>query len=1013
MSFRSPGAPTARMPRRSRLLAPVGAAVVVIIAGIMFAANFWTEYRWFDSVDYTTVFWTELRTRALLFAGGALLMALAVGFSVYFAYRTRPAYRPFSLEQQGLDRYRSSIDPHRKVFFWGLVGGLALLTGASATAEWQTYLQFANATEFGVEDAQFGLDISFYTFVYPFLQVILGYLYTSVVIAFIAGVVVHYLYGGVRLQSQGQRVTPAARVHLSVMLGVFVLLRALDYWMEQYGLVFSTRGYTFGASYTDVNAVLYAKIILFIIALVCAALFFANIYFKNAMVPLVSLGLLVLSAVLIGGVYPAIVQQVTVSPNEQRLENPYIQRNIEATRAAYGIDGAEVIDYDAQTELTTAELAKEAETIPSVRLVDPAVVSQTFQQLQQVRGFYQFPQVLEVDRYTTSDGETVDTIVAARELDGPPSQEDRWLTRHLVYTHGFGMVAAAGNQVDSEGRPVFLEYNIPPTGELSQSGEGYEPRIYFGREGAEYVIVNAEAEYDYPVDSEAPKVPTAEDAVTPTPSASPEADEAQAPGQQEQQTAGSEEGQQSPEAEQPGSSEQPGGDSGQANNYYDGDGGVRLSNFFDKLMYALKYQEVNILLNNAINENSQIIYVRDPAERVEKVAPFLTVDGKSYPAVVDGRIVWIVDAYTTSDRYPYSTPIDLAQATTDTFTESTTAVNALPGNRVNYIRNSVKATVDAYDGTVTLYGWDETDPVLQTWSKAFPGVVTSRAEISDSLLSHLRYPDDLYKVQRKILERYHITNADAFYGGQDFWTVPNDPKPKAGENPEPPYRQTIRFPGDEAPMYSLTSTFVPRGRENLAAFMAVNSDATSEDYGQLRVLELPRSTAVQGPGQIQNTFQSSAEVREVLLPLEQSSAQVTYGNLLTLPFAGGLLYVEPLYVQAGGSDASYPLLQQVLVGFGDQVAIGSNLQDALNNLFDEGEAPLEEPRTGEETPEGGTEGGGQAPADGELAQALKDASEAYEDGQAALREGDFAAYGEANERLADALERAEAAAGGQ
>jgi len=1013
VSFRSPGAPTARMPRRSRLLAPVGAAVVVIIAGIMFAANFWTEYRWFDSVDYTTVFWTELRTRALLFAGGALLMALAVGFSVYFAYRTRPAYRPFSLEQQGLDRYRSSIDPHRKVFFWGLVGGLALLTGASATAEWQTYLQFANATEFGVEDAQFGLDISFYTFVYPFLQVILGYLYTSVVIAFIAGVVVHYLYGGVRLQSQGQRVTPAARVHLSVMLGVFVLLRALDYWMEQYGLVFSTRGYTFGASYTDVNAVLYAKIILFIIALVCAALFFANIYFKNAMVPLVSLGLLVLSAVLIGGVYPAIVQQVTVSPNEQRLENPYIQRNIEATRAAYGIDGAEVIDYDAQTELTTAELAKEAETIPSVRLVDPAVVSQTFQQLQQVRGFYQFPQVLEVDRYTTSDGETVDTIVAARELDGPPSQEDRWLTRHLVYTHGFGMVAAAGNQVDSEGRPVFLEYNIPPTGELSQSGEGYEPRIYFGREGAEYVIVNAEAEYDYPVDSEAPKVPTAEDAVTPTPSASPEADEAQAPGQQEQQTAGSEEGQQSPEAEQPGSSEQPGGDSGQANNYYDGDGGVRLSNFFDKLMYALKYQEVNILLNNAINENSQIIYVRDPAERVEKVAPFLTVDGKSYPAVVDGRIVWIVDAYTTSDRYPYSTPIDLAQATTDTFTESTTAVNALPGNRVNYIRNSVKATVDAYDGTVTLYGWDETDPVLQTWSKAFPGVVTSRAEISDSLLSHLRYPDDLYKVQRKILERYHITNADAFYGGQDFWTVPNDPKPKAGENPEPPYRQTIRFPGDEAPMYSLTSTFVPRGRENLAAFMAVNSDATSEDYGQLRVLELPRSTAVQGPGQIQNTFQSSAEVREVLLPLEQSSAQVTYGNLLTLPFAGGLLYVEPLYVQAGGSDASYPLLQQVLVGFGDQVAIGSNLQDALNNLFDEGEAPLEEPRTGEETPEGGTEGGGQAPADGELAQALKDASEAYEDGQAALREGDFAAYGEANERLADALERAEAAAGGQ
>ena len=501
MSFRSPGAPTARMPRRSRLLAPVGAAVVVIIAGIMFAANFWTEYRWFGSVGYTTVFWTELRTRALLFAGGALLMALAVGLSVYFAYRTRPAYRPFSLEQQGLDRYRSSIDPHRKVFFWGLVGGLALLTGASATAEWQTFLQFANATKFGAQDAQFGLDISFYTFTYPFLQVIIGYLYTAVVIAFIAGVVVHYLYGGVRLQAQGQRVTPAARVHLSVLLGVFLLLRAADYWLEQYGLVFSNRGYTFGASYTDVNAVLYAKIILFFIALVCAVLFFANIYFKNIMVPMASLGLLLLSAVLVGVAYPEIVQRFQVNPNEQRYESPYIQRNIDST-ASVRHRGAEV-QPTTRPELTTAELAAEAETIPSVRLVDPAVVSQTFQQLQQVRGFYQFPQVLEVDRYTTSDGETVDTIVAARELDGPPSQEDRWLTRHLVYTHGFGMVAAAGNQVDSEGRPVFLEYNIPPTGELSQVGEGYEPRIYFGREGAEYVIVNAEAEYDYPVDRHA------------------------------------------------------------------------------------------------------------------------------------------------------------------------------------------------------------------------------------------------------------------------------------------------------------------------------------------------------------------------------------------------------------------------------------------------------------------------------------------------------------------------------
>ncbi|RCV50503.1 UPF0182 family membrane protein [Marinitenerispora sediminis] len=993
------------MPRRSRLLAPVAAAVVVIIAGIMLAANFWTDYKWFDSVGYTSVFLTELRTRALLFAGAGLVMALVVGSSIYFAYRTRPLNRPLSLEQEGLDRYRSSVDPHRKLFFWGIVGVLALLTGASASGEWQTYLRFANSTEFGTEDPQFHIDVSFFTFVYPFLRALLGYLFTAVVIAFIAAVIVHYLYGGVRLQSHGQRATPAARVHLSVLLGVFVLLKAAAYWLDQYGLVFSNRGYTTGASYTDVNAVLYAKIILAIIAVVCAGLFFANIYFKNAMVPMVSLGLLVLSAVLVGGLYPAIVQQFTVRPNEQRLEEPYIQRNIEATRDAYGIADAEVTTYDAQTELTPQQLSQEASTIPSVRLVDPSVVSQTFQQMQQVRGFYQFPEVLDVDRYQNADGESVDTIIAMRELSGPPEGQDNWLTRHLVYTHGFGIVAAAGNQVDAEGRPVFTEYNIPPTGELSAETGDYEPRIYFGREGADYVIVNAEPEYDYPLDAEAGDVPTSEDAATPT--ASPEADNAQAPADgQTEQEAGQEGGAggQSPAPEEEGDGAASANDSGQATNHYDGDGGVQLSNFFDRILYAVKYQEPDILLNSAINSESQIIYERDPAERVEKVAPFLTVDGKPYPAVVDGRIVWIVDAYTTSDGYPYATSIDLANATTDTFTEGTDAVNALPGNRVNYIRNSVKATVDAYDGTVTLYGWDEEDPVLQTWSQAFPGVVTSREDISDELMSHLRYPDDLFKVQREILKRYHITDANAFYGGQDFWNVPVDPT-KEGESPEPPYRQTLRYPGDDDASFSLTSTFVPRGRENLAAFMAVDSDPASEEYGRLRLLELPRSTVILGPGQVQNAFQSDAGVREVLLPLEQSSARVTYGNLLTLPFAGGLLYVEPLYVQAGGSDqASYPLLQQVMVGFGEEVAIGRNLQEALNNLFEGGETPLPE--------EGGAsddEGQQDAAPSGDLASALRDAADAYDAGQEALQEGDFAAYGEANEQLKEALDRAEQA----
>ncbi|WP_017596879.1 UPF0182 family membrane protein [Nocardiopsis lucentensis] len=984
--------------------------MVVIIAGLALAANFWTDFKWFSSVGYTTVFLTELWTRVLLFAVSALVMAVIVGASIFFAYRSRPGVRPMSLEQQGLDRYRQSIDPHRKLFFWIAVGALALLAGAAASGDWRSYLQFVHATDFGVADPEFGIDIQFFAFVYPFLRTLLGYVYAAVILAFIAAVIVHYLYGGVRLQNDsGQRATPAARVHLSVLLGVFVLLRAGSYWLDRYGLVFSDRGYTFGASYTDVNAVKTALMILTVISVICAVLFFANIYFKNTMVPMASLGLLVLSAVLVGVAYPEIVQRFQVSPNEQRLEEPYIERNIQSTREAYGIADAEVTDYDATTELTPQELAAEADTIPSVRLADPSVISQTFQQMQQVRGFYEFPDVLEVDRYPDPEGNLIDTIVAVRELEGPPSDQDNWLNRHLIYTHGYGMVAAAGNLIDPEGRPVFTEYNIPPRGELSEVTGEYEPRIYYGREGAEYVIVQAEREYDFPLDpeEETEDVPTLEDAQEPT--ASPEPDEARAPSDSDTE-GGSEEGAQ--EGTDGGEADGNGGDEGaedggsQAYNRYEGDGGVQLSTFFDRVLYAIKYQEPNILLNSAITSDSRIIYERDPLERVERVAPFLTVDSSPYPAVVDGRVQWIVDAYTTSNGYPYANPIDFNQAVTDTFTNGTAQqVGALPGNEVNYIRNSVKATVDAYDGTVTLYAWDEEDPVLQTWMSAFPGIVTPRSEMSEELLDHVRYPDDLFKVQREIMREYHVTNAEAFYGGQDFWTVPADPT-TGDDDPMPPYRQTINYPGADEASFSLTTTFVPRNRENLAAFMAVNSDPNSEDYGQLQLLELPRSTVNFGPGQMQNAFDSDAAVREVLLPLEQSNAEVTRGNLLTLPFGDGLLYVEPLYVQAGGGGAaSFPLLQQVMVGFGEDVAIGSNLQEALNNLFGEGEAPLpdpEEPAEDEEPAEGDADEPAEEPSGNEaLTDALNEAVEAWEEAQEN--------QDQANEDLREALEAIEEA----
>ncbi|WP_407942007.1 UPF0182 family membrane protein [Nocardiopsis codii] len=974
--------------------------MVVIIAGLMLAANFWTDYKWFSSVGYTSVFLTELWTRVLLFAVAGLVMAVIVGASIYFAYRSRPGIRPMSLEQQGLDRYRQSIDPHRKLFFWIAVGALALLAGVAASGDWRAYLQFTNSTDFGVNDPEFGMDVAFFAFTYPFLRILLGYLYAAVILAFIAAVIVHYLYGGVRLQNDtGQRATPAARVHLSVLLGLFVLLRAGSYWLDRYGLVFSERGYTFGASYTDVNAVKTALMILTVISVICALLFFANIYFKNTMVPMASLGLLVLSAVLVGVAYPEIVQRFQVNPNEQRLESPYIERNIEHTRDAYDIADAEVEAYDATTELSAQDLVEESQGT-KVRLADPSVVSQTFQQMQQVRGFYQFPEVLEVDRYPDAEGNLIDTIVAVRELDGPPDDQDNWLNRHLIYTHGYGMVAAAGSEIDAEGRPVFTEYNIPPRGELSEVAGEYQPRIYYGREGAEYVIVQAEEEYDYPLDSEenAADVPTLDDAVEPE--VSPAPDEARAPGDAQSAEPTNEdppaEGGDGTEGTDESAEEDPGGS--QAYNRYDGSGGVQLSNFFDRILYAIKYQEPNILLNSAITSDSRILYERDPLDRVERVAPYLTVDSRPYPAVVDGKVVWIVDAYTTSDGYPYANRIDFTQAVTDTFTDgSAQQVGALPGNEVNYIRNSVKATVDAYDGTVTLYAWDEEDPVLQTWMDSFPGTVTNRDEMSEELIDHVRYPDDLFKVQREIMREYHVTDAAAYYGGQDFWAVPNDPT-GGTEAPEPPYRQTIQYPGAEEASFSLTSTFVPRGRENLAAFMAVDSDPHSDDYGQLKLLELPRSTVIFGPGQVQNAFDADADVREVLLPLEQSNAEVTRGNLLTLPFAGGLLYVEPLYVQAGGGgSASFPLLQQVMVGFGEEVAIGSNLPDALSNLFEGAEGTPEE--TPEEAPEENEAGAGDGGADQDLTDALNEAVSAWEEAQES--------NDEANDRLREALEAIE------
>jgi uncharacterized membrane protein (UPF0182 family) len=934
----------------------------------------YTDLLWFDSVGFGSVFTKQLTTRLLLFVVFGLVVSGSVAANFVIAYRTRPAYQGMLPGQQELDRYRMALDPYRRLVVLGLVSMLGLITGSTAASEWRTYLQWRHGEPFNVRDPQFGRDVSFFAFDLPWWRFVLAFAFATVILSLIAATLTHYLYGGLRLQATlGERATPAARVHLSVLLGTFVLLKAVAYWLDRYGLAvkedrISKSEFT-GLTYTDVNAVLPGRSILALISLICAALFFANVVRRTWLLPGLGVGLLLLSAVLVGGVYPRVVQQFQVRPSEPDKEAPYIERNIAATRTAYGIgkEKVKVQDYNAKTESSPGQLRADSDTTASARLLDPAVLSPTYKNLQQIKGYYDFQETLDVDRYTI-DGERRDVVTAVRELQlgGIEERQRNWINDHTVYTHGFGFVAALGNQVTG-GRPTFVSSDIPPKGKLGE----FEPRIYFGEESPLYSVVGGQPdgkplELDFPDDAE--------------------------------ETTG-----------------------GARNTTYQGKGGVAIGSFWRQLLYATKYQDANLLLSGRVNSESKILDIRTPKQRLERVAPWLSLDGDPYPAVVDGRIKWIVDGYTTTNGYPYATRSTLEDVTE---TSQTTTANALvaPVQRVNYIRNSVKATVDAFDGTVDLFAWDENDPVLKTWRKAFPGSVQDRSEISDDLMEHLRYPEDLFKVQRNLLARYHVEGAQGFYNGGDFWRVPVDPTdPNKGN--QPPYYLTLKMPGQSEPAFSLTSTYVPIGRrENLTAFMAVNADP-GPDYGTFRVLQLPRSVQINGPSQVQNEFSANSDVAELINILARGDSKVVYGNLLTLPVGGGLLYVEPVYVQAS-TETAFPILEKVLVSFGDKIGFEDTLQAALDAVFagesgvSTGEEPAETPPPGASpspspsptgtaspSPSPTTSAGGSEA----LSRALADAEKALADSQAALAEGDFAAYGAAQERLEDAIRRAVAA----
>lgn len=917
---------------------------ILVVLGILFTAlsGFYADWLWFKSVDFTSTWSTILGTKAFLFILGGLLTALVVMANIFIAYKRRPLYVTMMVESDNLERYRSQVEPIRKGLFIGLSVALFYFAGSASSQLWSTWLLFRNSTSFGVTDPQFNMDISFFAFRLPFWQSLISWAITTTVLAIIASAIVHYLYSGIRLQVQQDRTTVAARVQLSVLLGVVVLLKAVAYWFDRYALALKEGRLITGLTYTDVNAVLPAKTILTGIALVCAVLFFATIIRKSWILPAAGTALLVVSSVLFAGLYPGAIQQFQVKPSESSKEAPFIQRNIDATRSAYGISDVTVNDYQATVATNSGQLADDAATIANIRLMDPNVISSTFRQLQQIRPYYSFPQTLDIDRYTVN-GVKRDVVVAVRELNITGNPSRNWINDHLVYTHGFGFVAAFGNERDADGKPSFALGDIPPKGSLGE----FQPRIYFGENVPDYSIIggvktDTPVEFDYPDDT-------------------------------------------SP--------------NGQRNYTYTGKGGVPVGSLLNKAVFALKYQEQRILLSNLINKDSKILFERDPRDRVAKVAPWLTLDGDPYPAVVDGRVLWIIDGYTTSAGYPYSRRTVLSDAINDTITSNTGASSLIRNQSINYIRNSVKATVDAYDGTVSLYTWDEQDPVLKTWAKAFPKALLPKSAISKQLMDHVRYPEDLFRVQREILSSYHVRTAEAFYGGQDFWRIPRDPSTfGANAGAQPPYFLTLQMPGTKAPVFSLTTPFVPRGgRENLIAFAVVNSDAGPE-YGKISVLQLPRNTNIAGPSQVASNFEAKPEVANSLSLLRRGGSDVVLGNLLTLPVGGGLLYVQPVYVQATANTSAYPLLQKVLVSFGDQIGYDDTLKGALDQVFSGNSG----------TAAGGTTTTGTdgSTSSSSLANALASARTAYQDGLAALANGDFAAYDRAQKRLKSAIDAA-------
>jgi uncharacterized membrane protein (UPF0182 family) len=909
------------------------------------------DWLWYGELGQQSVFRKLWGTRVALALGfGTLLAAFTYG-NVYLARKNTPVTIP----RRGAREWQDSAlqIARSSVAALMLLGSLmfGLIGGLVAAGYWDTWIRFRNPETFGVTDPVFGRDIGFYIFQYPFLQFAMGWLLTTLVLVVIATAAVYYVEGAVVISQARTRVSNAARTHLSILMGLAFLAKAGDYFLDRFGLLLNPNGLFYGAGYADLHARLPALNILAVLAVIAALAFFLNAYVRALVLPGIAAALMLIASVTIGGIYPGLVQRFTVQPDEQARERPYIDRHLKATRQAYGLESISPVEYNPSHPLTVADLRNERPTLDNARLWDYRVLSDTFHGLQRLRDYYDVTDV-DIDRYTIN-GRYRQVMLAPRELitDRLDLRQRSWINERLQYTHGYGLVMSTVNETDPSGRPVWLVRDLPLV--TAPGLEITRPQLYYGMTDQHPVIAPSQTrEFDFPRES------------------------------------------------------------GNETSSYEGTGGIPLSTPWMRWLFSAQFTDWNITISDAVTPRSRLLFRRRVQERVAALAPFLKFDSDPYLVVADGKLVWIQDAYTAAHTYPYSDPTAyedsrVLQPVGNDLSETTFGY-------FNYLRNSVKATVDAYTGETRFYVTDETDPLIRAYRRAFPGLFQSREAIPASLESHLRYPEDLFGAQARKWTRYHVTDPDVFYARSDVWAIPEEQLHGGGGNTlMQPYYVIMRLPGEKSEEFVLILPFKTRNGTTMSGWLVARCDG--EHYGKLRLYRFPTNSQIDAPEQVDSLIQSDPDISEQLTLLGQQGANIRFGNLLVLPVSGSLLYVKPFYLEAArttGGQAAIPVLKRVILaekrGDAMKVVMRPTFQEALAALVG-GSVPEREterepaPKASEPTAPVGRV----AP---EVARLADEAAGAFDAAEKAQRGGDWAEYGRQLNRARDALRRLREAA---